>query len=324
MRDRGRLQIELGSSEQERARVAREASSLTERVRVDEEEIERAQRIKAQTEIELSRLRAELMAASGDKALLEDKLSSTSSRLADCERMLNNASRDLGGLKSLPTRVDDLQREVDEGRSRLHDVQSDLSRSRAEVRALEGERDRAVLDCRTLSDEVTALRSKLDVVQSMQSQAAVEAGGLEVKLNASQRQLVAKEEDLATLHRSLDQAQRSYEGSGQREAELRAQLREAIDRGRRAEGLVKELEEAMEEARSSKGSLNESLRRLESECQGLRSELEVKRQEVDQLTSLSLRGDATVQEYMSSLKVRGSRVKGQGLGGEAGGKLGGS
>lgn len=33
------------------------------------------------------------------------------------------------------------------------------------------------------------------------------------------------------------------------------------------------------------------------------SELEARRVEVDQLTSLSLRGDATVQEYMANCKV---------------------
>lgn len=42
---------------------------------------------------------------------------------------------------------------------------------------------------------------------------------------------------------------------------------------------------------------------LEDVVSQLRTELEARRQEVEQLTTLSLRGDATVQEYMSNLKV---------------------
>ena len=44
--------------------------------------------------------------------------------------------------------------------------------------------------------------------------------------------------------------------------------------------------------------------RLEETCGGLRQDLEARSREVEQLTTLSLRGDATVQEYMANLKVR--------------------
>ena len=47
----------------------------------------------------------------------------------------------------------------------------------------------------------------------------------------------------------------------------------------------------------------QAIRQLEATCEELRQELEARNHEVDQLTTLSLRGDATVQEYMANLKV---------------------
>ena len=44
---------------------------------------------------------------------------------------------------------------------------------------------------------------------------------------------------------------------------------------------------------------------MEEACGELRGEVEARRHEVEQLSTLSLRGDATVQEYMANLKVRG-------------------
>ena len=45
------------------------------------------------------------------------------------------------------------------------------------------------------------------------------------------------------------------------------------------------------------------IRRFEEACGELRGEVEARRHEVEQLSTLSLRGDATVQEYMANLKV---------------------
>ena len=42
---------------------------------------------------------------------------------------------------------------------------------------------------------------------------------------------------------------------------------------------------------------------MEEACGELRGEVEARRHEVEQLSTLSLRGDATVQEYMANLKV---------------------
>ena len=55
--------------------------------------------------------------------------------------------------------------------------------------------------------------------------------------------------------------------------------------------------------RAARESDLQHIRRLEETCEGLRADLEARAQEVEQLTTLSLRGDATVQEYMTNLKV---------------------
>lgn len=56
-----------------------------------------------------------------------------------------------------------------------------------------------------------------------------------------------------------------------------------------------------------------------AEAARLAGELAARSAEVEQLTSLSLRGDATLQDYMASLKVSRSRawLGGGGLGGVA-------
>ncbi len=51
------------------------------------------------------------------------------------------------------------------------------------------------------------------------------------------------------------------------------------------------------------------IKELEAGLSGVRAELEARRVEVEQLTLLGLRGDATVQEYMSNIKVRAARLR---------------
>ncbi|GFH12871.1 uncharacterized protein HaLaN_08640, partial [Haematococcus lacustris] len=55
--------------------------------------------------------------------------------------------------------------------------------------------------------------------------------------------------------------------------------------------------------RAAREGATSHIRQLEGSLTSLRGELEARRQEVEQLTTLSLRGDATVQEYMSNLKA---------------------
>lgn len=57
--------------------------------------------------------------------------------------------------------------------------------------------------------------------------------------------------------------------------------------------------------RAARGADASSLRGLEEALAAVRAELEARRAEVEQLTTLGLRGDATVQEYMAGLKVCG-------------------
>ncbi len=57
--------------------------------------------------------------------------------------------------------------------------------------------------------------------------------------------------------------------------------------------------------RAARDSDATALRSLEEALAAARRDCEARRTEVEQLTTLSLRGDATVQEYMANLKVGG-------------------
>lgn len=67
--------------------------------------------------------------------------------------------------------------------------------------------------------------------------------------------------------------------------------------------MLKYKPDAHSQLRAAREGGSAQLVQLEDVIGQLRAELEVRHQEVEQLTTLSLRGDATVQEYMSNLKV---------------------
>lgn len=56
--------------------------------------------------------------------------------------------------------------------------------------------------------------------------------------------------------------------------------------------------------RSEQERLKHKTRQAEDHVTGLRRQLDDRSREVEQLTTLSLKGDATLQEYMAQLTVR--------------------
>lgn len=55
--------------------------------------------------------------------------------------------------------------------------------------------------------------------------------------------------------------------------------------------------------RSEQDRLKHRARQAEDQVTGLRRQLDDRSREVEQLTTLSLKGDATIQEYMAQLTV---------------------
>ena len=68
-------------------------------------------------------------------------------------------------------------------------------------------------------------------------------------------------------------------------------------------GMCKYNEREYDQCRSEHERLKHRARQAEDHVTGLRRQLDDRSREVEQLTTLSLKGDATLQEYMAQLTV---------------------
>ncbi|GAX72996.1 hypothetical protein CEUSTIGMA_g448.t1 [Chlamydomonas eustigma] len=348
----------IGVADEERTRLQREVTLLAQRLKEERAETEKLITSKNALEYELGGLKSQIPLLTVDNADLQQRLDTTSSRLAEAQTALNSTSRELSGLQVFPTRYDELQQQVRSYIAKLATVEGEASRLRSETqrlgdssqraeaevselqkllrsereqvaalklkvgelersleaavvtnRTLELERDRLQSDWRSSNTELSDLRQRLHSEVQAAQEADAGSRSMQGKLSAVQRQLAAKEEETLSLKRALDQAERSVEAGRLREEEARGQGRDMAERARRAESNAQESEVELKQLRAARESDAINILRLEDSCSQLRRELDTRRHEVEQLTTLSLRGDATVQEYMANLKVMNSELR---------------
>eukprot|EP00878_Enallax_costatus_P033977 GHUV01037573.1.p1 GENE.GHUV01037573.1~~GHUV01037573.1.p1 ORF type:complete len:180 (+),score=78.49 GHUV01037573.1:608-1147(+) len=122
------------------------------------------------------------------------------------------------------------------------------------------------------------------------------------RVTTLQKALSRAEADVERLSGLLAAAEAATAAAKGREESARAQGREYAERARRAETLAEEADAELAEVRRQLESAQRSMSEFRDEVARLSGELAGKTAQVEQLTSLSLRGDATLQDYMASLK----------------------
>ncbi|KAG1668637.1 hypothetical protein FOA52_002490 [Chlamydomonas sp. UWO 241] len=189
------------------------------------------------------------------------------------------------------------------------EAQSRADGAHAELARAHGELERLGVQAAASADELHALRSRLEAEARAALDADVTAKDEHLRAAAYARQLAAKQEELEGLARAHEQARKNAESATARQEEARQAGRHAAERARRAEALAQEREADVAHLRGAREADHVSLRRLEEEAADLRAHVDARRSEVEQLTTLSLRGDATVQECMASVKALSGELR---------------
>ncbi|KAJ9515516.1 hypothetical protein QJQ45_021666, partial [Haematococcus lacustris] len=229
---------------------------------------------------------AEAVRCKAEARHLTDQLVRAESDMCSVRRMLSSEQEAAAGL-----------------RSQLSRTEQELAGAEEQCRALQAERDQLLSQQRSFLADLESLKGALAAEEAAAQQADAGVRSLQSRLAASQKQLAEKEEEVGRVSSLLAQAQAAVDSARSREEEARSSGRELAERARRAEARAAEYEADIGQLRAAREGATSHIRQLEGSLTSLRGELEARRQEVEQLTTLSLRGDATVQEYMSNLKA---------------------
>ncbi|GFR41794.1 hypothetical protein Agub_g2559, partial [Astrephomene gubernaculifera] len=291
---------QLAAAEARASGAARDLSglgALQQRYNELAEQARRAVATSAEAEAEAARLRAQMASA------VEAQGRS--------ERAAREAQREVEASREAETVL----------RGQLREAEAAAEAASKALRTAEADRDRALMDARLTAGELDSLHSQLAAESSSAMEAGSSARQLAVRLAAAEREAAARQEECERAAAVVQQAEAAAAAARDREEEARAQGREWAERARRAEAMLAEYEADVAQLRSARESDSAALRSLEEALAAARRDCDARRAEVEQLTTLSLRGDATVQEYMAALKalsadLRAAEMRASDLAGE--------
>ncbi|KAK9866494.1 hypothetical protein WJX84_000488 [Apatococcus fuscideae] len=238
--------------------------------------------------LEATRLRSQVEVAEGEKEILQQEAETAVAKLRSEREAMSQQQKRLAQMQHLPSHMQELQQQVQEYMTRLSDAERQAARhklvaSRAQQTQAQAERDVEDLSSET-SESAAALRAK------------------EHRITQLQRQLTSQENEVEGLRAKLGAAQKVAEGARLREDEARTQSRQHAERARGSALQVEHLEEELSNIRQKHEDLVQKTRELDTEASSLRREATARQKEVDQLRSLSVAGDATVQDCVAQLK----------------------
>ncbi|EFJ50664.1 basal body protein [Volvox carteri f. nagariensis] len=194
-------------------------------------------------------------------------------------------------------------------RGQLREAEAAVEAATKALRVAEAARDRALAESRLNASDLASLRDQLAVEASSAEEAGSTVRQMAARLTAAEREAAARQEECERAAAAVSQAEAAAAAARGREEEARVQGREWAERARRAEAMVAELEADVAQLRSGRQTDSAALRSLEEALAASRRDNDSLRSQVDQLTTLGLRGDATVQEFMANLKAMSADLR---------------
>ncbi|GIL57051.1 hypothetical protein Vafri_12185 [Volvox africanus] len=279
---------QLAVAETRATGAARELSGLGPLQQRCEELAEQARRAVAEAadaEAEAVRLRAQAEAAA--------------EATARAERAVREARREA-----------EMAREAEaQTRTQLRETELAAEAASKALKSAEAARDRALAESRLSAGDLACLRDQLAAETNSAEEAGSMARQIASRLAAAEREAAARQEECERAAAAVAAAEAAAAAARGREEEARAQGREWAERARKAEALLAELEVDVAQLRSGRQTDSSALRSLEEALAASRRDNDSLRAQVDQLTTLGLRGDATVQEFMANLKAMSADLR---------------
>ncbi|KAK9837964.1 hypothetical protein WJX74_008759 [Apatococcus lobatus] len=297
-----RLRSQVEVAEGEKEILQQEAETAVAKLRSEREAMSQQQKRLAQMQHLPSHMQE-----------LQQQVQEYMTRLSDAERQAARhklvASRAQQTQAQAERDVEDLRRAVDEAEVQFNAVRLKLAEAdaaKADLAVLLKTARQDAKDAKEAGQSAEAAlleaRESLDERSSETSESAAALRAKEHRITQLQRQLTSQENEVEGLRAKLGAAQKVAEGARLREDEARTQSRQHAERARGSALQVEHLEEELSNIRQKHEDLVQKTRELDTEASSLRREATARQKEVDQLRSLSVAGDATVQDCVAQLK----------------------
>eukprot|EP00884_Botryococcus_braunii_P001454 jgi/Botrbrau1/11309/Bobra.0038s0070.1 len=192
----------------------------------------------------------------------------------------------------------------------MQEAQSLAMQQTSVVKSLRADQSASEATLDEAKAQAAQLREQLDEAQSVAREAQFALRAAQEVCAGLQQQLSSKGEEAVRAQKQAAVAQQAAEGAQLREAELRAEVRDLAERARRAEVSAAERDAYAQSLRNEQEAERARARATAEELAGLRHELLQRQKEVEQMTTLSLKGDATITEYVAALKRMSSTLRG--------------
>eukprot|EP00803_Ostreobium_quekettii_P006651 evm.model.scf_534.11 EVM.evm.TU.scf_534.11 scf_534:64730-78765(+) len=314
--ERDRLQMELGRLQTEVSMLQNEKHFLNENLASSTSRWKEGQQKLTLTTRELAQLQSLPQRIEELQEQIKDYSSQLSTSEANVVNMKAENHRLAEALTSATDEVDDLKRTLDDAECERNELRLKLEETEHQtagivnsIRALEAERDRERDFRNNAESELSRLRESLNQQVNESKDLEFTIKSFEQKVRALQAELLDHKSECERLQQVLDEGQETTGAVAKREEAARAQCRDLGARLRRAEASNEEYEVELLQVRSQNEANKARAQHLDELNTKIRTELDNRRKEVEQLTTLSLKTDATVQEYMKNLKTTSASLK---------------
>ncbi|GMH37469.1 hypothetical protein BSKO_05342 [Bryopsis sp. KO-2023] len=313
---RDKLEMEVGRLQSQVTMLHNEKQFLSENWEASNVRIKEGQQKLGATSREL----AQLQNFPQKVEELQNQLKDLSEKLIDAETKVSDMRAEnvrlTEALHLSKADVDGLRRTLDEAecernqlRLKLEETEQQMCSIVTSIKALEAERDRERKNRESAEAELSDLRGNLEDRSIRAKDSEFTARSLEQKLRSTQQELAIQTDEVDRLQGLLNSAHQCTDAVRQQHEESRNQSNEISARMHRAEAMNEEYEAELSQLRAHQDMERARLQNLDETTSRLRSENDAKRKEVDQLTTLTLKGDATVQEYMKNMKTVGASLR---------------